>query len=511
LKQINHLRNNSQAIVGQVLVLAAKGHDQTTAIQSAAFMMVIGASAVLALLLAAIAMLVSRRIDRGLAALQQGTHRVAEGKLGHTIPLGERDELGELAAAFNRMSGELKKNQESIRAEMTAREKVSESLRQSNIQLSDALTRLERAQEEIIQQERLKGLKQMADGMLHDIYDALMPIVGYSELLLRYPEQTANPKELQDTLQTIHRAVTQAVSVARHLSEYFYPTQREDAAPANINAICESTLAVVLPSWKDGGHAIKVKTEWGQVPLLNTIEADLHEALARIMANAVEALEGAGQLTVKTFMEADQAVIEIRDTGPGMDGESRRRCLEPFYSTKGHGHSGMGLTIAQGAVTRCQGKLIIESLPGRGTTVTLRLPNILCDQADVRVAAEPVTACKLSILVVDDEAWIRQLLVQALKVEGHKVTVAVDGPAALDMFRARAFDLVIVDLAMPKMNGSEVAAAIKQIRPNTPVIMLTGFGAMLTEFDAKPAAVDFLLSKPMSLDELYNAIARVSN
>lgn len=509
LKQFNLLRAYSQIIAEHAMVLAAKGHDQTTAIQSAAFMLVIGISSVLALLLAAIALLVSRHIAQGLALLQEGTHRVAEGKLGHTIPLAGRDELGELAAAFNRMSRELKKDQESLRAEIMERKKVSESLRQSNIQLADALNRLQRAQEEVIQQERSKVLKQMADGILHDIYDALMPILGYSEMILRDPQYLNNPKDLQESLQIIHRAAAQASSVARHLSDYFYPTQRENAAPASINAACESALATVLPSWKEGGHGIRVKTEWGILPQFNTIAEDLDEALIQIISNATEAMAGVGTLTVKTVLDEDQAVIEIRDTGPGMDGVSCRRCLEPFYSTKGHGHSGMGLAIAQGAITRCQGKLAIESLPGKGTTVTIRLPNIHGDQADVRIVAEPLTSRKLSILVVDDEIWIRQVLARMLQTKGHAVEVAADGQTALALFRARPFDLVIVDLAMPTMNGNEIAVVIKQIRPKTPVIMLTGYGDMIAESGAKPPAVDFLLGKPMTLDDIHKAIAHV--
>ncbi len=506
---LNRLRGYSQSMVKEALILAANGYDQTTAIQSASFLMIIGTSSVLAILLMVIAILVSRRIDNGLTVLRDGTHQITQGKMGHEIQLDNQDELGELAAAFNTMSRELKKDQDAIHDEMAARAKIAASLSQSNIQLSDALTRLKRAQEEVIQQERLKVLKQIADGILHDIYDAMMPILGFSELMLRYPQELQNTQNVQEHIQTIHNATTKAISVARHLSEYFYPTQRDNATPINLKTLLKSVLARLLPPWQKEGHEIICKTDWGAISACNSIESDLDEALTHIITNAVEAMEGTGTLTVGARMEADTTVIEVRDTGPGMEPETRRRCLEPFYSTKGHGHSGMGLAITQGAIGRCQGTLIIESLPNKGTTVIFRLPIMPGTKATAPVAPLPNLDHKLRILAIDDEVWIRKLLMQALKAKGYEVEIAADGPSAIEMFRSGSFDLVIVDLAMPIMSGNEVAATIKQIRPHTPIIMLTGFGDLMTERNEKPAGVDFILSKPMTLDDLHNAIVRV--
>jgi len=259
---LNRLEGYSQSMVEEALMLATNGHNQTTAIQSASFLLIIGTSSILAILLAAIAILVSRRIDGGLAILRAGTHQIAQGNLGHKVQLDDQDELGELAAAFNTMSRELKKDQDIIHDEMAARAKVAESLYQSNIQLSDALIRLKRAQEEVIQQERLKVLKQIADGILHDIYDAMMPILGFSELMLRYPKEMQNPQNVKENIQTIHSAATKAISVARHLSEYFYPTQRDNATPIKLNALLKSILARVYPPAKRKATGLLPKPNW---------------------------------------------------------------------------------------------------------------------------------------------------------------------------------------------------------------------------------------------------------
>ena len=510
---LSRLKIFSQSIVNEALFLATKAHDQTIAIQMASFYMIIGISAVLAVFLLIIAILVSRRVDEGLEALGDGTRQVAQGQLGYLVHLDrkdEPDELDELAAAFNAMSRELKKDQDMIRAEMTEREKISASLAKSNIQLSDALIRLKRAQEEVIQQERLKVLKQIADGILHDIYDAMMPILGFSELILRYPEELKNTQNVREHIQAIHGAVTRSIAMAKHLSEYFYPTQKTNAVPINLAALLERVLSRVLPSWQEAGHRITVKTELGDILAFNSIEADMNEALVHIITNAAEAMEGAGVLAVRARTETGALVIAVSDTGPGMAPETRRRCLEPFFSTKGHGHSGMGLTITQGAIARCQGTLVIESVPDKGTTVTIRIPTMPAPAAATGAASQlPALGRKLRVLAIDDEECIRKLLMKAMKAMGYEVEIAADGPAAIKIFRSGAFDVVIVDMAMPEMSGNEVAAAIKQIQPRTPVIMLTGFGDVLRERGEQPAGVDFLLSKPMPLDELQNAITRV--
>lgn len=508
LNRLSRLSGYSRSMVDEALILAAAGHDQTTAIQMASFLLVIGTGFVLAIVLTITAVLVSRRIDDGLDVLACGTNQIAQGKLGHEIQLGNTDEFGELAELFNTMSRELKQDQDVIQAEMAAHKEAVASLTQSNIQLSDALTRLKRAQEDVVQQERLKALKQIVDGILHDLYDDLMPILGFSELMLQYPAEMNDARNVHAHIQTIHDAVIKAISVAKHLSEYFYPTRRDNAAPINITALLESVLSVVLPTWKEEGRRIVVKIE-GNIPAFNTIESDLNKALTYIITNAVEAMEGTGTLTVRTRMEADMAVIEVSDTGPGMNSETHRRCLEPFFSTKGQEHSGMGLTIAQGAITHCHGALLIESLPGKGTTVIFRLSPIPIAKAAAPVARPIALDHKLRILVIDDEAWIRALLVRALQANGYEVETADNGSAAIEIFRSVSFDIVIVDLAMPIMSGTEVAAAVKKIRPRTAVIMLTGFGNAITERGGKPAGVDYILSKPMTLTELQKAIARV--
>jgi signal transduction histidine kinase/ActR/RegA family two-component response regulator len=506
----SRLRLDSLAIVDEALFLAAKTHDQVIAIQMASFYMIIGVSSVLAILLLVIAVLISRRIDKGLAVLHDGTFHVARGKLGYQVKADNQDELGELAAAFNTMSRELKKDQDTIHAEMAAREKIADSLAKSNIQLSDALTKLKRAQAEVIQQERLKVLKQMADGILHDIYDAMMPVLGYSELLLRFPEEI-NTQNGRQQIQAIHDAVSRSISVAKHLSEYFYPTKKDNAAPINLKQMLESALSSILPPHKETSSRITVKMELDDIPEFNSIEADISEALIHVITNAVEAMEETGTLKIRARTEAGAVLVEVSDTGPGMTPEISRRCLEPFYSTKGRDHSGMGLTITQGAIARCQGALKIESQPGKGTSVTIKIPLLQPKTVPAIVENEkPLSpGRKLRVLVVDDEECIRNLLIKALNSMGYEAETAPDGPAAIEMFRAAAFDVVIVDMAMPVMDGHEVAAAVKKIRPRAPVIMLTGFGDALKERGEKLADVDFLLSKPMPLGDLKNAITCV--
>ena len=166
----------------------------------------------------------------------------------------------------------------------------------------------------------------------------------------------------------------------------------------------------------------------------------------------------------------------------------------------------MGLPGVYGAVQRHDGKIEIESELGKGTTISIFLP---LSTAPTLETPSPSGAQRLAqplhFLVVDDEPMVRNLVAEFLKTDEHTVEVAANGREGLEMFRAGKFDLVLTDRAMPEMNGDQLATAIKQRDPQTPIIMLTGFGAMLADED-KPADVDLIMNKPFTLAELRQAL-----
>jgi CheY-like chemotaxis protein len=217
-----------------------------------------------------------------------------------------------------------------------------------------------------------------------------------------------------------------------------------------------------------------------------------------------------GNLTLRVKQDAEHAVIEVTDTGSGMSEEVRARCLEPFFSTKGAAGTGLGLAMVHGIVRRHDGKLEIDSFEGLGTTFRIILP--FCSEAaeQRQVEESPERQRPLRIFFAEDDPGLRQIIPEHLAADGHSVEVACDGREALTKVSGGAFDLLVTDLSMPRMNGEDLAAAVRRESPGTRIIMLTGFGSMLVDEDGSQENVDLLLSKPITHKILSSAIAQVS-
>jgi CheY-like chemotaxis protein len=206
--------------------------------------------------------------------------------------------------------------------------------------------------------------------------------------------------------------------------------------------------------------------------------------------------------------------VEVADNGAGMDEDTRRRCLEPFFTTKGERGTGLGLAMVYGVVQRHGGDIEIESARGKGTAVSLNFP-IPATATAATAAADPgyIVPSRLRLLIVDDDPMLLKSLRDTLEVEGHVVITANDGQAGINAFRAarergETFAAVITDLGMPYVDGRRVASAVKGLSPATPVILLTGWGQRLVSEDDIPPHVDRVLSKPPKLRELRETLAQ---
>ena len=170
---------------------------------------------------------------------------------------------------------------------------------------------------------------------------------------------------------------------------------------------------------------------------------------------------------------------------------------------------GMGLAMVYGTVQRYRGTIDIQSEPGKGTAFTIRLPLMGERRVEKGPQEEEVRSHAFHVLVVDDEPVIRELITAYLASDGHTAEVAVNGREGLEKFRAGRFDLVVTDRAMPEMSGDQMAVAVKQIAPDVPVVMLTGFGDMMQASGEKSGDVDFVLGKPVTQVKLQAVLAKV--
>jgi len=199
----------------------------------------------------------------------------------------------------------------------------------------------------------------------------------------------------------------------------------------------------------------------------------------------------------------------VTDTGVGMPPDVRARAFEPFFSTKVEKGSGLGLSIVYSIVARLGGEVTVESRPGAGSTFKLWLP-AAGDAPVIPIAGAArlprTTAAR--ILVVDDEAAVRQALADILALDGHQPLICADGAAALHALAAGPVDLVLTDLGMPGLGGWDVARAVKQRFPETPVGLVTGWRDSLDDAQARERGVDFLIPKPFKIADIREALAR---
>jgi CheY-like chemotaxis protein/anti-sigma regulatory factor (Ser/Thr protein kinase) len=244
-------------------------------------------------------------------------------------------------------------------------------------------------------------------------------------------------------------------------------------------------------------------------PFVAGQESALREVLTNLIFNAVDAMPEGGRVSIETSIEGNDAIIRVRDTGTGMTESVRQRCLEPFFSTKGERGTGLGLSMVYGIVERHRGKLEIESAAGQGTTFIIHLPLAESSPLTTPVVLRARRKSSLSVLIVDDEPRVLEVVSAYLRCDGHSVSTASSGREALEKFRRHQFDLVILDRVMPEMSGDQTARFIKQVNHDMPVIMLTGFGALVEVSGSQPGPVDVVLDKPVTLDALRQTIDKL--
>jgi signal transduction histidine kinase/ActR/RegA family two-component response regulator/uncharacterized membrane protein affecting hemolysin expression len=401
-------------------------------------------------------------------------------------------------------------------------------------QLYEALQRayddLHQSQQAVMQQERLRALGQMASGIAHDINNAISPIALYTESLLE--REPGLSDRTRNYLTTIQRAIEDVAETVARMREFYRPREPElSLSRVELNRLVGQVIELTRARWSDvplqQGIVIRLQTELApDLPVIMGSEVEIRDALTNLVFNAVDAMPEGGSLMLRTRCAQSRGnvgdesfsdvYVEVSDTGVGMDEETRRRCLEPFYTTKGERGTGLGLAMVYGMIQRHSAELEIDSVVGKGTTVRVLFGAAQTQLEDTdRTAARLQPAQRLRVLLVDDDPLLIKSLRDILEGDGHVVMVADGGESGIDTFvsaqqRGNPFSLIITDLGMPYVDGRKVAAAIKAANPSTPVIMLTGWGRRLLAENDIPPYVDRVLSKPPRLAELRAALAELT-
>jgi len=452
-----------------------------------------------------IANLLSDRITVPLQKLSHIAVLISKGDLKQKIDIKTGDEIEDLSKAFNHMVYELNKQREK-------QKKLIEELKQRNQQLKDEIAARKQLEEEIIKMERLRALGQMSGGVAHDFNNILGAILGRAQLIL---EKSKNP-DINRDIKIIEKAAFDGAETVRRIQE-FSRIRVDDTqfVPMNIDEIIEDSIEFTRTKWKNeaimNGANISVNHKSkGNFQVLGE-PTGLREVFTNLIINAVDAMPHGGSINILTKRVGSRVIISVKDTGIGMSKEVMKRTFDPFFTTKGSKGNGLGLSICYGIVNRHNGTIEVESEEGVGTTFTISLPLIEPEEKKMENVKYSVDISHTTVLIIDDDDTIRSLISDVLKQSGCKVITADTGKKGIDTFDPGCCDIVLTDLGLDDISGWEVVKEIKAVSPDTPVIIITGWGGQLSKDELNEYGVDFVIPKPFRINELKNYINKAIN
>lgn len=376
----------------------------------------------------------------------------------------------------------------------------------------DLVRRLEDSRGTLSRGDDLRSLGETVGGLAHNLNNSLAAILAYSELMLREAPTGAAKRRLS----VMRDVALEASATVRRLQEFVSRQPQAAFGPVGLPAVIAQAIEMTAPRWRDEaqrrGVVISVTQDMEALPPVEGNAFELRDALMRLILNAVAAMPEGGELAVRAATEeSGWVVIEVRDTGVGMPPEVQRRIAERAKSLASARGAGQGLLEVADIVERHGGTLGVESEPGKGTVVRIRLhasrfqiipaTGGLADKGGERALAARV-------LLVDDDPRLVAVLSDMLRGEGHAVTTTTNGEEAIEMFDPALHDVVITDLGMPRTTGWEVAERVKAKAPDTSVFLLTGWGESVSAHESSQF-VDRVIAKPVSAQSLLEQLAEL--
>ncbi len=392
--------------------------------------------------------------------------------------------------------------------------------------LQAAYDDLRRSQQAVMQQERLRAVGQMASGVAHDINNALSPAALYVQSILER-EPDLSPR-VREHMKVVEQAIGSVADTIERLREFYREREpQQPREPVHPNEAIEQAVELTRARWHDipqrRGVVIELQKDLApDLPAIVATASELRDAITNLILNAVDAMPQGGRVSLQSSLlpgegpdaSTPQVRISVRDSGVGMSAETRRRCLEPFFTTKGELGTGLGLPMVYGMLERHGGRIQIDSAPGAGTEVRMLFP-VSRGATASHTEGAPATPPALHLLLVDDDPVLLRTLREILEGDGHHVLAVNSGQAGIDAMRemeatGERLSVVITDLGMPHVDGRRVAAAAKALRNPPAVIMLTGWGQRLLDEGDIPPHVDRMLGKPPRLAQLRAALAELA-
>jgi PAS domain S-box-containing protein len=391
-----------------------------------------------------------------------------------------------------------------LNRDITTRRRAEEEFRQLQARLGQA--------------QKMEAIGTLAGGIAHDFNNILSAILGCNELAM----QKCKDEEQLDDLKMLGQASRRAVDLVKQILD-FSRMSKEEAKPVQPRLVVREALKLLRASIP---ATIEIRDNLVSKALVLAEPGEIHRMVINLSTNASLAMEGTGGILDIGLDEVDLDAqfagghpgvapgrfvrLTVKDTGCGMTDEVKARIFEPYFTTRPSGEgTGMGLAVVHGVVHNRGGTLAVTSAPGQGTTFQVFLPIATLATAVEDLSEENPPTGSERILFVDDEPMLVEIACRSLTWLGYRVTPMTSSLEALERFKAAPddFDVVVTDLTMPKMTGDELAAAIRTIRPDMPIILCSGYSERVRS--AKAGGIDAFTFKPVATSALSRLIRKV--
>ena len=369
----------------------------------------------------------------------------------------------------------------------------------------------EKRRDELLQLEKMNSVRTIVAGIAHEFNNILAVVHGNAEVL---EDGFENEKELKKGLHNIKKASDEGAGIVRDMITIAQSDKdTSEHLFFDLKQLIIQAIEAVMPGWKNIAYFSEMKYKidrngMKRIPGVFCNPTELREVFVNIINNALDAMPDGGRISFSTWSNEDTVFVEISDTGMGMSEEVKNRIFDPFFTTSRPERTGLGMGVAYSIITRHGGKIGVESEEGKGTTLTLSLPinNEIKQQKLSSKSAPDKMAKGLSILVVDDEEEICNILDKFFSRVGHMVKAVSSGAEAIELAKREDFDLVICDLTMPGVTGYDVIKALNELDKVPKIGISTGSIEDYSSAEANALKADFIINKPFRLLELANKI-----
>jgi len=359
------------------------------------------------------------------------------------------------------------------------------------------------------EEERLIVLGKMASGIMHDVNNILTTIQGYTTLLMLRNKDDQS----RQYIDIIQKCVFDGREIIKRIKRLNIKSKC-NVVNINLKEQIDFVIMMTKPIWYNDaiaiGKSINVAFNSEGNLYVKCNENELREILINIIINSVDAIEKSGDIIINLYKKDSMAVIEVNDTGCGVDPDQVDKVFDAFFTTKGEDGNGIGLSVARDLIEKMDGTIEFKSVKGSGSSVIIKLPISDIEQNDEIQCINKENQKELKVLIIDDQLEVGEVIKEMIMAIGNiKASTAFNSSTAFEMMKKENYDLVITDMVMPDINGRELIRITKKMYPNSKYVIMTGSIKDDECIQKNDYDYDYVLHKPFTLEEMKEMIHKL--